>query len=100
MPRAKDEASQPTAQILEAATEAIKNKNAKQAIELLEKYLGDPAFQNVPVGRLLDPKYLDARAKLIGERSMRTALPGDTEAAGTSHISIVDAVEYAGSSAR
>jgi gamma-glutamyltranspeptidase/glutathione hydrolase len=55
------------------------------------KYLGDPAFQNVPVGRLLDPKYLDARAKLIGERSMRTALPGDTEAAGTSHISIVDA---------
>jgi len=55
------------------------------------KYLGDPAFQNVPVGRLLDPKYLDARAKLIGERSMRMALPGDTEAAGTSHISIVDA---------
>ncbi|HEY1287257.1 MAG TPA: gamma-glutamyltransferase [Burkholderiales bacterium] len=55
------------------------------------KYLGDPAFKNVPVGRLLDPKYLDARAKLIGERSMRTALPGDTEAVGTSHISIVDA---------
>jgi len=55
------------------------------------KYLGDPAFKNVPVGRLLDPKYLDARAKLIGERSMRTASPGDTEAVGTSHISIVDA---------
>ena len=46
------------------------------------KYLGDPAFKNVPVGRLLDPKYLDARAKLIGERSMRTAFPGDTEAVG------------------
>jgi len=55
------------------------------------KYLGDPAFKNVPVGRLLDSKYLDARAKLIGERSMRTASPGDTEAVGTSHISIVDA---------
>src|SRR5262249_59799021 len=55
------------------------------------KYLGDPAFTNVPVRRLVEPKYLDARAKLIGERSMRTALPGDTEAAGTSHISIVDA---------
>jgi len=55
------------------------------------KYLGDPAFQDVPVRRLLDPKYLDSRAKLVGERSMRTALPGDTEAAGTSHISIVDA---------
>jgi gamma-glutamyltranspeptidase / glutathione hydrolase len=55
------------------------------------KYLGDPAFKNVPVRRLLDPKYLDARAKLIGERSMRSAFPGDTEAVGTSHISIVDA---------
>ena len=55
------------------------------------KYLGDPAFEDVPVARLLDPKYLDARAKLIGERSMRTAFPGDTEAVGTSHISIVDA---------
>jgi len=55
------------------------------------KYLGDPAFKNVPVARLLDPKYLDMRAKLISERSMRTAVPGDSEAAGTSHISIVDA---------
>src|SRR6185312_12043063 len=33
----------------------------------------------------------EKRAKLIGERSMRIAIPGDTEAAGTSHISIVDA---------
>jgi gamma-glutamyltranspeptidase/glutathione hydrolase len=54
------------------------------------KYLGDPAFVSVPTGALLDTRYLDKRAKLIGERSMRTALPGDTEAAGTSHISIVD----------
>jgi gamma-glutamyltranspeptidase/glutathione hydrolase len=55
------------------------------------KYLGDPAFHSVPVRALLDPKYLDSRAKLIGERSMRIALPGDTEAPGTSHLSIVDA---------
>jgi gamma-glutamyltranspeptidase/glutathione hydrolase len=55
------------------------------------KYLGDPAFTDIPVPRLLDPKYLDARARLISERSMRTASPGDTEAVGTSHISIVDA---------
>jgi gamma-glutamyltranspeptidase len=45
----------------------------------------------VPTRKLLDPNYLNGRAKLIGERSMRIAVPGDTEAAGTSHISIVDA---------
>ncbi|MFL6565827.1 MAG: gamma-glutamyltransferase [Burkholderiales bacterium] len=55
------------------------------------KYLGDPDFVSVPTKKLLDSSYLDQRARLIGERSMRTALPGDTEAAGTSHISIVDA---------
>jgi gamma-glutamyltranspeptidase/glutathione hydrolase len=55
------------------------------------KYLGDPDFVSVPTGKLLDSRYLDQRARLIGERSMRVALPGDTEAPGTSHISIVDA---------
>jgi gamma-glutamyltranspeptidase / glutathione hydrolase len=55
------------------------------------RYLGDPGFVSVPVGSLLDSKYLDARARAIGVRSMRTALPGDTEAPGTSHLSIVDA---------
>jgi gamma-glutamyltranspeptidase/glutathione hydrolase len=55
------------------------------------KYLGDPDFVSVPTGKLLEKEYLNRRAKLIGERSMRTAFPGDTEAVGTSHISIVDA---------
>jgi gamma-glutamyltranspeptidase/glutathione hydrolase len=55
------------------------------------KYLGDPGFVSIPTRTLLDPGYLEKRAKLIGERSMRMAIPGDTEAAGTSHISIVDA---------
>ena len=55
------------------------------------RYLGDPDFVAVPTRRLLDRAYLDTRAKLIGERSMRLALPGDTEAPGTSHLSIVDA---------
>lgn len=55
------------------------------------RYVGDPDFVAVPTRDLLDPLYLDRRAKLIGERSMRQALPGDTEAAGTSHFSIVDA---------
>jgi gamma-glutamyltranspeptidase / glutathione hydrolase len=55
------------------------------------EYLGDPAFVSVPTAKLLDSHYLDTRAKLIGERSMRVVLPGDTEAPGTSHLTIVDA---------
>ena len=55
------------------------------------RYLGDPEFVPVPVARLLGKPYLDQRAKLIGERSMRLATPADTEAPGTSHFSIVDA---------
>ena len=55
-------------------------------------HVADPAFFPAPVARLLVPAYLDARAKRIGERSMGFALPGapDAEAAGTSHLSIVD----------
>ena len=57
------------------------------------RYVADPAFVPQPVAKLLDAKYLDARAKLIGERSMVFALPGelDAESTGTSHLSIVDA---------
>src|SRR5438874_1386934 len=47
------------------------------------RYLGDPDFVTVPVERLLSRGYLRERAKLIGERAMRHALPGDREA-GTS----------------
>ena len=54
------------------------------------RYLGDPAFNSVPLARLLSPDYLEKRAKLVGERSMRRALPGDFES-GTSHFSIVEA---------
>ena len=54
------------------------------------RYLGDPDFVPVPVKGLLDPKYLEKRAKLIGERAMPLAPPGDNEA-GTSHFAIVDA---------
>jgi len=55
------------------------------------RYVGDPDFVQIPLKKLLAPSYLDQRAKLIGERSMRTAMPGDTESIGTSHVSIVDA---------
>jgi gamma-glutamyltranspeptidase/glutathione hydrolase len=54
------------------------------------RYLGDPDFVSVPVKGLLRGGYLDKRAKLIGERAMPLAPPGDHEA-GTSHFSIVDA---------
>ena len=57
------------------------------------RYVGDPAFVRVPVRQLLDPGYLGKRAALIGGRSMMFAAPGelDPEAAGTSHLSVVDA---------
>jgi len=54
------------------------------------RYLGDPDFVAVPVNALLNSKYLERRAKLIGDRAMPPAPPGDMEA-GTSHFSIVDA---------
>jgi gamma-glutamyltranspeptidase/glutathione hydrolase len=54
------------------------------------RYLGDPDFISVPIKSLLAPSYLEKRARLIGERAMPLAPPGDTEA-GTSHFSIVDA---------
>jgi gamma-glutamyltranspeptidase / glutathione hydrolase len=54
------------------------------------RYLGDPDFVSVPVKALLAPSYLDRRARLVAERAMALAPPGDTEA-GTSHFSIVDA---------
>jgi gamma-glutamyltranspeptidase/glutathione hydrolase len=66
-------------------------------------YVGDPAFVNVPLAGMLDPKYLDARAKLIAERAGPAPAPGNppgavhrgvdatVEPAGTSHFVIVDA---------
>jgi gamma-glutamyltranspeptidase/glutathione hydrolase len=56
-------------------------------------HVADPAFAPAPVNKLLATRYLHARAKLIGERSMVYAHPGDLdgEAAGTSHLSVVDA---------
>ncbi len=55
------------------------------------RYVGDPDYIKVPVSRLLSNVYLKERSELIREHSMRQATPGDTEAPGTSHFSIVDA---------
>lgn len=68
-----------------------------------DRYVGDPAFVEVPVEGLLDTAYLDARAKLVGERAMPTPQPGNPagarvlaadrtrEPAGTSHFVVRDA---------
>ena len=53
------------------------------------RYLGDPDAIRVPVRGLLASHYLDQRAKLITEKAMALAPPGDAET-GTSHFSIVD----------
>ncbi len=54
------------------------------------RYLADADFTMVPTKNLLSAGYLDRRAKLITDRAMALAPPGDPEA-GTSHFSIVDA---------
>ena len=74
-----------SAQALHYFAEAGKLAYADRA-----RYLGDPAFTTVPVRQLLSAGYLEKRAKLIGERAMPLAPPGDRES-GTSHFSIVDA---------
>lgn len=67
-------------------------------------YVADPAFVDVPVTALLDPRYLQRRgASIRSDRSMGTALPGDPagllqararddalELPSTTHISAVD----------
>ncbi len=68
-------------------------------------YIGDPDYVDVPTEMLLDPAYLEARARLIDPgRAMETVKPGsldDTmikeapapevmETTGTSHFNIVD----------
>ena len=56
------------------------------------RYLGDPAFVDVPVRGLLSAAYLDERRKLISEsKAMEpTPVPPGYPEHGTSHISIVD----------
>lgn len=68
-----------------------------------DRYVADPAFVAVPVAGLLDPAYLDARARLIGDTAMPAPQAGmpvnapavaadhTLEPAGTSHFIIRDA---------
>ena len=66
------------------------------------RYVADPAFVKVPVAGLLDPAYLDERAKLIGDHAGPAPAPGHPagapnygpdhtkEPGGTSSFAIVD----------
>lgn len=68
-----------------------------------DRYVGDPAFADVPVAGMLDPAYVDRRRALIGTSAGpppaagtpagAPAIPADTtlEPAGTSHFIIRDA---------
>ncbi len=67
-----------------------------------DRYVGDPDFVSVPVEGLLDPKYVAARAALIGKRAGPAPGPGrpsgagarapdhTMEPSGTSHFVVVD----------
>ncbi len=66
------------------------------------RYVADPAFVKVPVAGLLDPAYLDERARLIGDHAGPAPAPGHPvgaptygpdhtlEPGGTSSFAIVD----------
>ena len=68
-----------------------------------DRYIADPAFVDVPVDGLLEPAYLDARARLIGPTAGPAPAPGHPRGAGirgadltmepggTTHFVIVDA---------
>ncbi|MEX1166448.1 MAG: gamma-glutamyltransferase family protein [Hydrogenophaga sp.] len=94
--------SLPTPHFLHAYTEASRLAFADRAL-----YVGDPDFVKPPAGRwtsLLDARYLDERARLLGPARMLEAPAGSPEGVvsawapmadqpeyGTSHISIIDA---------
>ena len=83
----------------------IISEASKLAFADRNHYLADPDFVNVPIGKLLEPRYLAVRSKRINTaKAMTRARPGkmtpdsaynyapDTSVKGlsTSHISIVD----------
>ncbi|MGB0858949.1 MAG: gamma-glutamyltransferase [Pseudoalteromonas spongiae] len=66
-----------------------------------DHYIADPDFIDVPVAQMLDKNYLQERSKLISDKDMGMALPGEFsqdwsvaqvnyEQPSTSHVSIVD----------
>lgn len=85
-----------SAPYLTLLVEAMKHAFADRAA-----WLGDPAFVDVPVARLLSAAYLDQRAKFTrvgksmrppsyGTRPEDEAAPGALDDGGTSHLSVID----------
>jgi gamma-glutamyltranspeptidase/glutathione hydrolase len=67
-----------------------------------DRYVGDPAFVQVPLDGLLDPHYLKGRAAEIGDRAgpvtfgmprgaPKVGIDATDEPGGTSHIVVIDA---------
>ena len=76
-----------------------------------DRWVGDPGFTGVPVGRLIAPDYLALRSRLLNERALESAPAGDplapatrattqleaihSERDATTHLSIIDAAGQA-----
>ncbi|WP_313297108.1 gamma-glutamyltransferase [Diaphorobacter sp.] len=100
-------ASDPKGKVPGADWLYLYNEAARLAFADRNQYVADPDFVQAPGGNwksMVDPAYLTSRAKLIGEKSMNLAKPGnpgpvrtsyapmpDQIEHGTSHISVVDA---------
>ncbi len=100
-------ASDPKGKVPGADWLYLYNEAARLAFADRNQYVADPDFVQAPAGNwksMVDPAYLTSRAKLIGEKSMNLAKPGnpgpvrtsyapmpDQIEHGTSHISVVDA---------
>lgn len=68
-----------------------------------DRYFGDPNFVDVPIDGLLDARYVDGRAALIGQSAAERYAPGNPvgapaqaadateEPAGTTHFVVIDA---------
>jgi gamma-glutamyltranspeptidase/glutathione hydrolase len=97
-PQPDDHDPQPRLQAVHLISEAERLAFADRNL-----YLADPDFVRIDAAALLDPGYLAARSRQIGERSMGVAEPGSAPQAGarfapdrsppraaTSHLSVVD----------
>jgi gamma-glutamyltranspeptidase/glutathione hydrolase len=102
-PALADSVQTDPARIVQAPGLHVFTEASRLAFADRDRYLADPDHVEIPAG-LTDPGYLQARATLIGERSMKTALPGTPpgwrqargagetlERSATTHLSIVDA---------
>ena len=86
------DAKLPSAKWLHRYTEASRLAFADRG-----QYVADPDFVQAPGGSwhtLVAPGYLNERAKLIGEKSMKVAKPGNPAPVKTSYAPMADQVEY------